>query len=531
MPEFLKQHTLKLTPLSPIHNRCRVDLEPTQFVIDNNTLYAFEPAQVMLNDLQRAELLKLAKQASIGGLQKFFKANNQAYRSDANEFIAVAPALAQEYEKKIGEVVQKEDNGGRVFNKFFLERTISNPISKQPYIPATSVKGALRTGMIDAKNNGQRLEPGLKSNNVEKFHIGEFDEGMSRFIKLSDFMPTDNQPIARQINYAVNRKKELKRDANGNEVQGKGISARKETICPAQYRGFSATVNIMDATHYPKWKSEFKAWVHACNQYHLPRWQQEMNVLIGRGFGSKTWCDTAEALIKQLHNQLTNGTVMLVRLGRYGGAESKVLSGNGVAQIKIMQGRGQTAQYLSSTKTVWLSAQKDNAQTEMFPFGWALIEIDPVNDNAAIQSWCATQSKNNPDPVALKNAVQADKAQRRAELEQVQAEKLQRQREQAEQEAKELAEQQARTAKLAQLSEAERAIQLYAEQLENAPMPKNPGGALFDNFRALIQQAQTWTDADKKLLVDTIRPISKKLYIGKAEKEFKAALKLLAGEH
>jgi hypothetical protein len=59
------------------------------------------------------------------------------------------------------------------------------------------------------------------------------------------------------------------------------------------------------------------------------------------------------------------------------GAESKTLSGEGVANIKIMGKPRANHPFESSTKTVWLAAENETDQKHLLPFGWAVVEIDP----------------------------------------------------------------------------------------------------------------------------------------------------------
>ena len=52
MKEFMQTHKVYLTPISPIHIGCGEDFEPTNYVIDANVLYHFEPSQLNLSDAQ-----------------------------------------------------------------------------------------------------------------------------------------------------------------------------------------------------------------------------------------------------------------------------------------------------------------------------------------------------------------------------------------------------------------------------------------------------------------------------------------------
>lgn len=534
MNEFLTTHTLKLSPLSPIHIGCGVDLEPTQFVVDGEILFAFNPAQVALNGSQSKEMMNLARNANLLGLQNFFKKNKQLFKSFSNEYISLAPNLAKEYENKVGKVVQLEANGKSVFNQFFLERTMHNPLTQEVYIPGSSVKGAMRTALIDQYNQGKHPEKSERSNQLEKRLIGDFDDGITRFVKISDFMPTNpDSHLSRLIQYAVNRKKRAVRGADGREVQAKGVSSRKETICQAQYRAFTATLNLAQAKgRYEKHQTELSTWAKAINAYHFPIWENEMKLLTeqGRGFGNRDWCINTQKLLNDLAPEFKANRLILIRLGRHGGAESKTLSGTGVAKIKIMQAKGSPPQYLDQTKTIWLASKNENAMTGMLPFGWAIIEIDPVGENDTLRKWCDTESKTNPNLTNIRQTIQADRNRLQAQIDQERLKEAQQEQERQRQEAKKLEEEQAKQAQLSQLPEEQRRVIQYRDRLAEAskPTPRNPQTELINDLRTLLEDAKTWCSDDQKFLAEQLRALVKEKFdAGKVAKEFKTALNQL----
>jgi CRISPR-associated protein Csm5 len=118
------------------------------------------------------------------------------------------------------------------------------------------------------------------------------------------------------------------------------------------------------------------------------------------------WKKAIENLLGgELENLLHDGQAMLIRLGRYGGAESKTLSGDGVAQIKIIEGKGpdgkQKSSYQSATKTVWLAGQTADDQRLLIPFGWTLIEIDPHDELPQLKAWCDNEANRRPNMQAI----------------------------------------------------------------------------------------------------------------------------------
>jgi CRISPR-associated protein Csm5 len=408
---FLRSAQLSLTPLSPIHIGCGEDFEPTNYVIENGLLYGFDPSRAVLPENLRQRLSQLGDKADLLGIQRFFREHRQHFIPHTHVLMPVAAGLGADYEKQIGQVANNEGNGNRVFNQLFIERASHS--SNRPYIPGSSFKGALRTTLIDAINNGRRItdpDERRKTSQLEKRLLeGDFASSPLRLLKTADFMPAGE--VARQVLYAVNRKKDRVLDKDGTERQPRGIAARKECIAHGQYRALSSSVVLHDlSTHNnpkttpaeSKRPTDLSKIAKDCNRYHLPRLMSEIDVLDQRGMLNPDWKKAIDNLLTgEVGKLLHNGQAMLVRLGRYGGAESKTLSGDGVAQIKIMQGQGKPPIYQSATKTVWLAAQTANDQKHLIPFGWALIEINPQHELPQLKAWCDHEAASRPDMQAI----------------------------------------------------------------------------------------------------------------------------------
>lgn len=436
MNAFLTTHRLHLTPLSPIHIGCGEDFEPTNYVIEDGVLYGFDPSRATLSDVQRGRLLDAANRASLLGLQRFFRDHAAVFKPHAQVLIPVSQGVAGKYEQDIGRAVNLESNGNQVFNRFVIERASHSGTQAWPYVPGSSFKGCLRTALLDKLNQGQRVTSSeeldrrgnAKADAVERRLLqGDFATSPLRLLKVADFMPS-REP-QRRVLYAVNRKKKLV-IKDGRELQPKGIAARKESILQGQYRAFTAEVVLPSLDPHTDRKltpadelrpRALTPIVHATNRYHLARLRQELELLASRGLVNPAWQRSVEQLLGgELGRRIQAGQAMLVRLGRYGGAESKTLSGAGVAQIKIMQGKGMPPVFMDSTKTVWLAAEHETDQKHLLPFGWAVVEIDPECDLPELQAWCQQQAQGRPDMEQLRASFEAEKAtaaRRKAELE------------------------------------------------------------------------------------------------------------------
>lgn len=559
---FLQQHTLHLTPLSPLHLGTGEDYEPTGYVISDGMMYVFDPSQALLNPTQYTELMTAAQGSNILDLQKFFKKHADTFKNCAYKAIGVNSAFENEYKNKLGKAVQNEGRGRKVANLLEIQCTATNPTTHQPYIPGSAFKGCVRTAVLDtftkdnppasmlvAKSSKSHRE--LSINDHETQQLGSFASDIMRLLKAADFMPSEQ--VSTQIQYAVNKKKRKVPGPNGREAEPKGITTRRESIQHGQYRAFRTTLSLQTLIldHNPAIKDreksipraqglELRQIVQAVNQYHLPRLFPRLcnknRILDEHRLINPAWLQDTEHLLRQLKPQLDSGQIMLMRLGKNGGAESKTLTNH--AQIKIMQGSNQKPTFEAQTKTVWLAADSENATHGMLPFGWVLVEINATGDNPALQDWCSKHSSHLTDIRAINTKLAEYRLQNEA-----------RKREAQEQAAREAAEkmaaaqaaqaaEHARAAELAAMTPAERLISEQLEALDTFTYDarnQQASTTLYQAFVAALTQAQSFSTDEQKHVAESLtwKIISSKqpqLFSGKREKEIKALLRLLRGE-
>jgi CRISPR-associated protein Csm5 len=505
--EFLKTHKVALTPLSPIHIGCGEDFEPTNYVIDaeQKLLYGFDPSRAVLSETLAKQLSVFGEQGNLQGIQKFFRDNQDCFKPFSHVLMSVASGVANDYKNKIGTVVNLEANGNRVFNQFTIERHTHS--RNTPYIPGSSLKGALRTALMDRLNNRRPVTDKDEKRNSSKLAKrlldGDFDKSPLRLLKIGDLMP--EAWLGREVLYAVNRYKRPKFDQqNGQQKAPRGVVARKECIQTGQYRALSGEITIQnlggkgvktgEKRNVPSLQPDIAQIAKDSNAYHLPRLKDELAQMDKTGLVNPDWKYVMESLLKeggQLDKRLKAGQALLVRLGRYGGAESKTLTE--VADIKIMGKQGQPPKYLPKTTTYWLAAQTAEDQKHLIPFGWALIEIDPQDELPELKTWCEAQSKNRPDMREKYASLASDRAKAEREAAQQKAERearLAAERQVAEDLAKAEAEHQAH---LVDLSEAGRKIEAYNDNC--AKRVQSLGGRKGKPYGADYQQAKTLADS------------------------------------
>ncbi|MDP8033562.1 RAMP superfamily CRISPR-associated protein [Pasteurella atlantica] len=470
MKEFMKTHQVYLTPLTPIHIGCGEEFEPTNYVIDDNVLYHFEPSKLPLNEYQQDDLYQAVQRNDLLSVQKFYKDNAKQYSGISHYFSKISDSFADEWQN-LGKVAQREKNGNKVINNFVIERQSYSSLLNQPYIPASSVKGALVTAYLDychqQKGNPKYVNK-RDDKDLKKEYVGDFAKSRYRHLSFGDFMPTYKE-VGTKIYYAVNHQRKLSdKKREGNPYQ------RRESILGGQYRSFKAEISIKNE------KFNFIKELDILQKYSLDLFEEELNVLFERNLIS---VDTKKAL----SNIVTIKNTYLVRLGK-NGADSKIYRGQDVAKINIPQLR----KSLNRPLTWWLAGDNKTQSTDLLPFGWALLEIDPNSDNNDLKEWC---NKNKVNSVNFDEIYQNQKqVQEQIKLiEQEQQQKLV-------QEQQALKEEQERQASL---SENQRKIEQTLKAWDDYEVKRyTDNSQVFVEAQELVKTAisENWDQNDKALL-------------------------------
>lgn len=543
MSDFLRSHKLMISTLTPVHIGCGEDFEPTNYVIDNDVLYHFDPARAALPERERARLLtivgganKVKPEELVFDVQRFFFDNRAHFIPCAHALVPVAPALARHYLKRVGQTVQRENNGSKVASLLEVERSSYNPHSGEPIIPGSSLKGAIRTAMLDAINDGKGVLRGEKAKDMEQRLLqGSYSTDPLRLLKISDTLPQAD--IVRKIVFCVNlKKRHIIKD--GQEIKSRALATRKEVVMQAQYRALQADLMLHDLQGRIQGKdlpvahlrpNDVRSIARDCNRYYEPLLLSELAVLEGRRFVNDEWAAwIRQALNGELRSRLDRGDVFLLRVGRYSSAEAKTLEG--VRSIKIPQAKSEKDRYVASAHTVWLASDQENERSNMLPFGWLLIEIDPKEDLPQFRQALASQASCHPDMQAVRALFLAERAA--AAVKKAVAE-----RERAEVEAAAhavIAAEAAQAAHHAALPANIRAITELAATLAQIVRQKQPGGPVFDLTFAVMRAAlaPAWSMLERQQLADMASPLlkEKNMLVGKCEKEFKLLLRQLRGE-
>ncbi len=513
MSEFIKHYSLKYTPLSPVHIGADESYQPGNYVIDDGALFGFDTQVAMqgLTENDRQQLLKIvnskADDTLLTKVQAFFYQHREKLIAFAEPAIPVAAGVHELYQKRIGKSAQVESRGRRVINKLEIERTFYNPVSNLPFLPGRSIKGAIRTALLDKENQGKSLSYKQEKNKDLQRRLlddGQFHSDPFRLLSFSDAnWQGESQRPNRHILFAVNRKrKAVYKDGKliQSQAEASNLYQLLECIAPCHYQGFSGSLNIQQSKNLAHMAHNLPSqrlhWdigdiADACNDFYGSLLEKELEEMQQRNYLDPQWLDQIR---QHLAEKINHKQGFLLRLGRHSGAEALTL--NGIRSIKIMQGRKNKPTYEPQPKTWWFAADQIKDAQNLLPFGWVWVDIDSSVETAnGLKQWLEETHEQARVWLHEKNRFQTQLRQKQQELKAKEQARIQ-QEQQKQQE--ELARQQAEAERLAQLSPIEREIEEFLQPIQ-----------LQDRDTRLLQELESgrWEGDDAKMVAEKVKQL------------------------
>jgi CRISPR/Cas system CSM-associated protein Csm3 (group 7 of RAMP superfamily) len=270
-------------------------------------LYTCTPKQLLgsLSAPERQELLKLLQDANLVQLQQFFYNHRNQIALHGNKRALVAPDVAKDYNEKYG----------KVKNEFYIEQTITTSEDDCPYLPGTSLKGAIRTALEAANYN--KKDP------------------LFSHIKIADALPC--QKIETQVVSLRNKKRRYNAD---------GIPPQKAEVIPEGYC-FSTEISLGNEININRLKE-------VCNEFNETNLDYD-------AYNLQKIYKIPTAFFQKLQKHPENS--FLLRLGKHCSAENVTYEKR---EIKI---KGRTSDHAT---TFWFANMPDEGER---PLGWCLAEF------------------------------------------------------------------------------------------------------------------------------------------------------------
>jgi CRISPR-associated protein Csm5 len=525
--KFLNTLNCTISTLSPVHIGCGEDYYPTNYVIDDGLLHHFSEEGLLcaLTSAEKIGLSKISDEQGDNGIKKlqaFIFDKKDKLQNYATHSVPLSNELEKFYKSRIGQTAQRESGGRNVQNQLNIARHAFNPYNQTPYFAGSSIKGAIRTALLNALNKGTSLQtkldelkikdkfgkavvvsdkydvPKNAGNELQKKLLGyqaisdNLVKGIKgdplRLLKISDatYSHADNLHSA-EIRFAVNRKNKP------SKFEAKGLNQLLECLPAHRSRALTFDLTFLEN------RFSVQDICLACNKFFVPQLEKELEMLQSLNLCNKAWAQSLEKLLaNEFADAFREHKAFLLRVGQHGGAESNTL--DGVRHIKIMQGKGNAPKYMDKPTTVWLTANHKDQQHDLLPFGWVLVEIGDFKFEKTHDFLKA----NAANDYALQNQLQDLAVQRTEAL----VKEQQKREIQAQQEAQAIenerlrieAEQQ-KAAKMATLSEEQKLVFELQADFE-ADQNCQPNGVLNQKLVGVIKQAANWSSEDKQALLE-----------------------------
>lgn len=538
-------YRMLITPLSPVHVGAGESYEPTNYVIEEGVLHEFDTGSAIqaMSAADRKVLLDIGSRkpdlGMIQAVQRFFFERRAVLMAYAVQRVPVLPGVADFYVRRVGQVANREAGGEVVLNQLEIKRTSFNPATRLPVLFGSSLKGTVRTALLDKANNGARAQEheGLHEfqGRLFRYYDPEARPPLSleldpmRLVHVSDATWSGEPGLAAtQVHLAVNRKKAPVKDPQGNirKSQANDLYQILECVPAMRYRAFSGQINLQSAEGISEQsrqrkrqlppaslRFDVKRIARDCNAFYRPILQAENKLLSERRYLDQKWSKTIEILLSSMRDNMERGEVFLLRVGRHSGAESVTL--NGVRSIKIMEGKGRYSTS-DSAKTVWLAADGKDQSTNLLPFGWVLVELlpldAPIADRPELEAACEPHLTSARSFAKKLAEQQARFAATREQVETRRREEEERERQAEEEAARRAREEEEKKARFATMTENMRRVEQFkdecamrVEQLRGGK--DRPYTLFYEKARQLATTAlgsADWTPEEKRAAHDAI---------------------------
>lgn len=373
------RYPVTLTPLSPIHIGSGEELDWTRALPVGRELVVFDPLKVglppvALGQMERAISSSRSGSRAIIALQQLFRAHERAFAQAAVARLDLTEAVARKFAGALGTNVQKAQPGaGTVVNSLALSRHVHLAADGRPYVPGSSLKGALRTAEVAARDREHHpntpSEPRSNLRDPTDELLGRFQHSPFARLLVSDLLPDGQvRALGAQVRNVRRRMQE--------GIAEKGLPVSVELIPPFLPGAFRGDIRIAgrrgrgDQAAVP----DLAALMKTTHAFHFGLFQFFAEVLQQEQRGLPPgWLAGVPQLLAQepLGRAIGEGRAALVRLGKFCSAESKTVAWRSV-RIRIPRGKTAAPAPVLHPDTLWL-AQLGGAGD--LPLGWALLEL------------------------------------------------------------------------------------------------------------------------------------------------------------
>jgi CRISPR-associated protein Csm5 len=306
----MKTYRLKCEILSPLHIGTGHELTPLDYVIKEGTLHkiSFEKYVLAMDDAERGRFERLIEEGNLARLRQHV--SERMKRGDAVYSVEVAAPVQALYALKVGDVQ----------NQLIVAPFVRTGEAAVPFLPGSSVKGAIRTAVISdlAKTSGLPRPKDSKEEYAFESQVLGYKDGKDdpfRAIKLSNVPLKHDVTIVREV-----RNLSKKRDGGlqANDIQM--ICETTHSRVSGKEVTFDTQISIDEtliATRIFSKAFTLEQIVTACREFYRDKMEKEHQKFYKNSSVSQ-WS-------QRLLDTPLGGQAFLLRLGRFSGVESVTL--------------------------------------------------------------------------------------------------------------------------------------------------------------------------------------------------------------
>lgn len=337
----MKTLKLKCELLSPIHIGTGSDIDPLNYLIRDDTLYrlSFEKFIADIADIKRSKLEELIDKWDLIEIRKYVSENITTEKHCLYS-VEVSPDVRGLYDSKIGDI------RNQVLISPFI-RTGSDAI---PFVPGSSIKGAIRTAIVSElakKGNLPKPKNYKEEYTFESKMLGYRDAKNDPFrgMKIRDKSLVEDSTIIREIRNVSKKSGDILQsndiqiicEVSHSAITGKSIKFETELFLD----------EVLFSTNFLSKTLTVDQIVKSCTAFYRNKMEDEH-----KKFYKGT---EVESSSMQLLNTPLDDNSFLLRIGRFSGVES-------VTFDRYRNPRP------TGNMTVWGTTR--NLVEAMYPIGW-----------------------------------------------------------------------------------------------------------------------------------------------------------------
>ncbi len=317
-----ERYRLKLESITPVHIGTGDTLYPTDYIVLYGILYHLNPIEIVRYLLQKypKEFPGIVDSRNMNRITKYFY---QHFNPDIKETWISRFPVNKEYDQQYQQQIYKPENQN------LLHPFIRGQWQAQPYIPGSSVKGAMRTAILNAlcvtKNIPLPKKPGKNANDgqIQSKILGVTNNIVGndpfKYLKISDLpFESDFLDVMKMVNSKPQPRTQSRQTHHNRRGHNKagGIPSWHEVLKPS---GSSCIIGSMTVSpgFFSKIGMNMTDVISAVNNYSKSGHDSDLGFFSDMG---------QEPIWQEIKNQITDipDNQMAIRIGKGTGRHFKM---------------------------------------------------------------------------------------------------------------------------------------------------------------------------------------------------------------